>query len=401
VSLTVRRAVESTALAPADPARATAGRHVLAVLRWVAAPFRDNAILLLILGPYVVAALIVERVTGLPVTTHLRDPQWVEAAHTVGSLYLFAAALTISAFGLHRIWALEHARRTGSEAPALPSGWRPYSVLLLALLRLMLCLMLLSAFFKAFLGLKAAIPHVHPFAWDTVLMELDRVLHFGYHPWQLLQPLIGYATATRFIDLAYYLWFPLNFALILWFGWMSDGPERRRFFLAYLSMWVLLGSIGAYALSSAGPCYLDLATGGDLGAYAPLMDYLRSIHDERPLYALAIQDALLDRYHTQGFQPLEGISAMPSLHVAAAALFTLAARRRSRLLAALFGMYAITILIGSVHLGWHYAVDGYVSAGAVLGIWWAAGQITSGDTAEPAGSRSTRRSYSGTGSLVR
>jgi hypothetical protein len=35
----------------------------------------------------------------------------------------------------------------------------------------------------------------------------------------------------------------------------------------------------------------------------------------------------------------------------------------------------LLVLIGSVHLGWHYAVDGYVAIAAVTGFWWIAGRI--------------------------
>ena len=40
-----------------------------------------------------------------------------------------------------------------------------------------------------------------------------------------------------------------------------------------------------------------------------------------------------------------------------------------------FTIYALVILTGSVHLGWHYAVDGYVSAAAVLLLWVASGPV--------------------------
>ena len=36
---------------------------------------------------------------------------------------------------------------------------------------------------------------------------------------------------------------------------------------------------------------------------------------------------------------------------------------------------SVVILTGSVHLGWHYAVDGYVSAAAVLLLWVASGPV--------------------------
>lgn len=51
-----------------------------------------------------------------------------------------------------------------------------------------------------------------------------------------------------------------------------------------------------------------------------------------------------------------GISAFPSMHVAMAVLFALYATRRSRLAGLLMWAFAAIIMVGSVVLGWHYAV---------------------------------------------
>jgi hypothetical protein len=67
--------------------------------------------------------------------------------------------------------------------------------------------------------------------------------------------------------------------------------------------------------------------------------------------------------------PFVGISAMPSVHVAVAVLFAVLGWRTAAWLGWLFTGYACVVLIGSVHLGWHYAVDGYVSAVVAPLIW--------------------------------
>ena len=41
----------------------------------------------------------------------------------------------------------------------------------------------------------------------------------------------------------------------------------------------------------------------------------------------------------------------------------------------LVAAYALVIQIGSVHLGWHYAIDGYVGAALALSIWLVAGAL--------------------------
>jgi hypothetical protein len=68
-----------------------------------------------------------------------------------------------------------------------------------------------------------------------------------------------------------------------------------------------------------------------------------------------------------------GISAMPSIHVSAAVLFALLGWRVDRRLGIGFTIFAIVIMIGSVHLAWHYAIDGYLSAALTLVIWWVCG----------------------------
>ena len=61
---------------------------------------------------------------------------------------------------------------------------------------------------------------------------------------------------------------------------------------------------------------------------------------------------------------------MPSIHLAMAMLFVLLAFEVRKWLGWLFVGYAVIMQIGSVILGWHYAVDGY--AGIILAylIWY-------------------------------
>ena len=70
-----------------------------------------------------------------------------------------------------------------------------------------------------------------------------------------------------------------------------------------------------------------------------------------------------------------GISAMPSVHNGLAALFAFAAFRINRKAGWAMAAYAALIWIGSIHLGWHYAIDGIVSIALAWGIWRGAGRI--------------------------
>jgi hypothetical protein len=40
-------------------------------------------------------------------------------------------------------------------------------------------------------------------------------------------------------------------------------------------------------------------------------------------------------------------------------------------------VFAAAIMIGSVHLGWHYAIDGYVGGLVATALWYATGRAIS------------------------
>jgi hypothetical protein len=58
-----------------------------------------------------------------------------------------------------------------------------------------------------------------------------------------------------------------------------------------------------------------------------------------------------------------------------ATLFALVCWRTKRWLGIIMTIYAVVIMIGSVHLAWHYVVDGYVGALGMLLVWWAVGRV--------------------------
>jgi len=57
-------------------------------------------------------------------------------------------------------------------------------------------------------------------------------------------------------------------------------------------------------------------------------------------------------------------------------LFTLTAFQLNRRLGLAMVAFAAVIFTGSVALGWHYAVDGFASAGFVCAAWFAIGRLT-------------------------
>ena len=156
------------------------------------------------------------------------------------------------------------------------------------------------------------------------------------------------------------------YGLVVWQAFTLRDPRlRMQFLITFVASWVLLGSLAATWLSSAGPCYYAQVTGLP-DPFAPLMAYLAQANEVAPIWALGVQEMLWERYQTGSLELGSGISAMPSMHVASALLFFLLGRRVHRGLGLGLGVFLALILVGSVHLGWHYAIDGYL---AMLGTW--------------------------------
>jgi len=70
---------------------------------------------------------------------------------------------------------------------------------------------------------------------------------------------------------------------------------------------------------------------------------------------------------------ISSISAFPSMHVASSTLLALYAFTVSRPLGWAFTAYKILVMAASVYLGWHYAIDGYVSTIGATVIWYTVG----------------------------
>ncbi|MEL1251022.1 phosphatase PAP2 family protein [Aurantiacibacter gilvus] len=214
---------------------------------------------------------------------------------------------------------------------------------------------------------KKIIPQIQPFYLDPAVAELERSL-LGMDAWRYTHAFIG-PVGTRIIDTVYGYWHLVNIGLLCW---ICLTPDRRFQILAGLSYqlaWLVLGAGMATALSSVGPCFYETFFGAD--DFAPLMERLHAIGDTDGLHSLTAMDYLLASAGTDAIGG--GISALPSLHVAIATLAVLVAREKFRGSAwptALAAVYAGTIFVGSVHLGWHYAIDGLLGAAGMLAIWF-------------------------------
>jgi hypothetical protein len=237
-------------------------------------------------------------------------------------------------------------------------------------------ILILAPLFKsAFASYKQTIPLVHDFCWDVPLMQLDYVLHFGCHPWRLLEFLLSFPVLIRFIDLLYLAWFLLLITFCLWMAWTERRQLRLHFFMATVLVWGLLGSFLGTFFSSAGPCYYSNVVPAGQNPYIGLMSELTEIHQSTFLWALHNQFGLWEAKLYDTWLPFGGISAMPSIHLAMAVIFAFVAFNVNSRLGVLFIGYVCIIQIGSVILGWHYAIDGYIGIILAAVIWKVIGLI--------------------------
>jgi hypothetical protein len=242
-------------------------------------------------------------------------------------------------------------------------------------------LLIIAAFVFSFATFKTHIPSLNPYSWDAAFAEFDRALHFGRSPWLWVFDVTGYGAFTRLMDFVYYLWFPVIFGAAAAVAMApGNGALRHRFLLSFALAWIIIGCIFATLMSSAGPIYFDLVNGG-ASEFAALNAQLERVNEAAPLRAIEVRDMLWAAYTGEAQSVISGISAMPSMHNAVCVLLFLAARHISPWLAAAAALYGLAIFIGSIHLGWHYAVDAYAAAILTAAIWKAAGFIAGREAA--------------------
>jgi hypothetical protein len=216
---------------------------------------------------------------------------------------------------------------------------------------------------------------VNPFYLDPFLAKADAIVHFGVPPWKITHFFFGGFAATMTLNILYNAWFFIMGIYL--FGQifsLAGAKHRAQYLLSYVLCWVVVGSVLAMVLSSAGPCYYGKLF-GEPDPYAPLMKGLVALDATQPessywhIWSLATQNLLWSDHFLTTSEIGSGISAMPSMHVSMAYLMAFSAMRIGRWFGRVMLAYAVAISIGSVHLGWHYALDGYVSIVVTYLIW--------------------------------
>jgi hypothetical protein len=319
-------------------------------------------------------AIIIVYYAGFLMLLRLR-PDIEPASFLLMALGFIFISMPFMFFGLAIMRFYHIARHVRPERPiaALSADLKRYVTDRRRLAHGLPMVVVMMLFMYVFVQLKASIPLLNPFAWDTAFADLDKALHFGHHPWELMQPVFGYAPVSFLININYNAWFAAMWMVWVFFAFSEKTSEiRTRFFLTYFIVWIVGGSLLAIYYASAGPAFY-----GRLGLapdpYAGLMAYLHAVNDIVPVWAVNMQDFLWQGYVAQS--PIEGISGMPSMHNGSALLFALAVFRVNRAAGWVLTAHALFIFLGSVHLAWHYAVDAYLAWALTYAVWLATGPV--------------------------
>lgn len=344
--------------------------------RWLdglIASLRENSPLILFVLIYGFAPVVVYSRVDIPVAPY----------HDILMSYAgFYAVAGVSGFAAFALWYLYNSRvRKVKNFQSV--AWHRIRYDFLRRERLLLALPVFALWpimASGFTYLKSIIPMVQPFYLDPALHDWDRALHFGIEPWRILQPLFGYTWITFLINFGYALWFfVLQALLVLQAAATGDRRRRMHFLLSMALAWALIGCLAATLMSSAGPCYYGLVVDGP-DPYKPLMEYLGGVAARLdawniPLTSAVLQDLLWQSHVTNDFGPARGISAAPSMHVASAWIIARLAWDMGRTARIAGSAFLGLIFIGSIHLGWHYAVDGYIAIAFAWALWCLVGWL--------------------------
>jgi len=199
--------------------------------------------------------------------------------------------------------------------------------------------------------LKIMLPIAQGFWADPLLADTEKML-LGRDAWVITHALFGWA--TPWIDRIYVTWMPVKLVTLILVILAPLSVRRARALLSYFIV-MAMGSLGQHLLPSGGPVFYERLGMGNRFADLPI----------EPWVATA-RDYLWADYIRPHGEIGAGISAMPSMHVAIALWVALVLRSYSGRLQWVGWIWFVTIFIGSVHLGWHYALDSIAAIAIAL-----------------------------------
>lgn len=230
--------------------------------------------------------------------------------------------------------------------------------------RLKLALVGLLSFYVtyvAYRNLKSFLPFVQDSLADEALLNLDRLMAFGYDPADLLHGLLGTGVAAHALSAVYVfflLFVPISLAAAL--VWSRDARSGYWYVTALCANWAL-GVLSYYLLPSLGPAFAspDLYTDLPVTGASRLQDALW----QHRIEVLANPNATHE---------VHGIAGFASLHVSIVFTAALVAHFVSlhRLVRwALWTFFGLTC-VATIYFGWHYIIDDVAGLAIGAGAVW-------------------------------
>ena len=250
-------------------------------------------------------------------------------------------------------------------------------------INILLILFLLSISLSLFTNTKEFLPNINKFYLDSELSSIDYYLHLNQHPWEITHYFFNSSVSSGIINLLYNLWFFFVWIYLIYFCYSTRNSElRKNSIICFILCWTINGNILATLFSSAGPCFYRHLYENEKN-YGQLFNILTEQNLDLinngsflKIWALSTQEMLWSSYSSNSSILGGGISAMPSMHVSITTLIAISLSNYNKKLGAICWIYLVAIQVGSVHLGWHYAIDGYVSILATTLIWYAVSKWT-------------------------
>ena len=231
--------------------------------------------------------------------------------------------------------------------------------------------LIFPTFLGAYTWAKSSIPFAVGYPWESFWADADHAL-LGADAWRIAHAILPASLGPALTFFYAVVW---GFGLAI--GGMVVGIFGGRrliatFFTALMLSWFVGGFLMAYALSAAGPVFAHLADPALADRFAPLRGQLVAI--------LGPDDIVIKSQHylAMGLTVKTalkggGVSAMPSMHIATAIIFLLAARGTRWMIPAV--AFLLLTFFGSVYLGYHYAIDAPIAAIVAVACWSLASRV--------------------------
>lgn len=228
----------------------------------------------------------------------------------------------------------------------------------------------LSLFFS--LG-KSLIPHLTTYSWDPLFAQWDRAVHFGHYPHEFIAPLVNATGVPEVTGYVYFSFYIYLFLMSVYAVFFEKDPRRvHQFLWGYVLSWIVYGMGAATLLASVGPVFYGRFFEG-VDPYAGYVQELMAVAKAHDIGMVAAYDVIYEWAVDESVIDLNGISAMPSMHVALVALGVFYFWDEGWCARAGMIIYLALTILCTVYLALHYAIDAYASIALVAVLWWGIG----------------------------